>query len=151
MRTKRFTSCLALLPALGLLAAATPASAGPTCRNLWCESSADWRDGGFGSSYRFWTGIETKADHAGDAAYDSTYFKGGAEMNVTAKVLGKRVTIADVGAIAYNNQGESYGEMKVIAAGQVLASGEISDEVEYGLERTLIDASDKIKLLGVKI
>lgn len=149
-RSRVLSSCLALVPALVLLGAAAPASAA-NCKNLWCQSSADWRDGGFGSSYSFWTGIETRADHAGDAAYDSTYLKAGAELNVTAKVLGKRVTIADVSALAYNNQGESYGLVEVVAAGNVLVSAGLANETTYGFDRTLFKADDKIKLLGVKI
>jgi len=151
MRSKLPSSCLGALAALGLLTAATPAAAGPTCKNLWCESAADWHDGGFGASYSFWSGIETKADHPKDPSFDATYFKGGAEMNVTAKVLGKRVTIAEVGAIACNHQGDAWGEVKVVAAGQVIASAEMSDQAEFGVDRTLINADDKIKLLGVKI
>jgi len=149
MRSKRLG--LAVLPALAVLAVATPSAAANNCKNLWCQSSNDWADSGFGSSYNLWTGIETKADHPGDAAFDSTYLKAGAELNVTAKVLGKRASIADVSAIAFNNQGTTSGGIEIVAAGSVLYSNGFENAKTYGFDRTLIKASDSIKILGVKV
>jgi len=149
MRSKILSSCLAALPALAVAAYAVPADA--ACKNLWCQQSAEWKDGGFGASYSFWTGIETKADHSNDPAFDPAYLKAGGELNVTAKVLGKRQTIADVSAIAYNNAEETYGAVSVVALGQVLAEYGMEKGATYGFDRTFFKADDKIKVLGVKV
>jgi len=149
MRSRFLSHCLAIVPALVLAGLATPASA--ACRNLWCQSSAGWSDSGFGSSYSLWTGIETKADHPDDARYDSSYLKAGAEFDVTAKVLGKSGSIANISALAHNDQGETAGWVSIVAAGTELVGAEMSNTITYGFDRTLLKADDSIKLLGVKI
>ncbi len=151
MRLPLRSACAAALPALALLLTSTPAQAGKTCDNLWCQASDSWSDSGFGSSFDMWTGVETKADHPGDAAYDSSYLKAGVEIGARGKVLGKSRDLANVTAIAYNNQGEAYGLIEVEAVGTVLVSAEMTNTITYGFDRTFFKADDGIKIAGFKV
>lgn len=138
-------------PCVALLGVASPAAAGTTCQNLWCQSGESWSNGSFGASYSLWTGIETKRDHAADPAYDALYFKLGAELSATAKALGKGMTIAEAYALGENHQGVSSARYKVAAVGIVLLEGEVSNQFTWEIDRTFFRADADIKLLGVGI
>lgn len=151
MHRKILATAALILPCAAVLTLSAPAAAGTSCTNLWCQSSQSWSDGGFGSSYSLWSGIETKKDHPDDTAYDATYLKAGADFSATAKVLGKSQSIAHVMALATNNQGSTWGYYWVDIGGTILAWGSLSNTVNVGWSRTFFHADDSIHLLGVKI
>lgn len=141
----------ALASCAAILGTSASAFAGTTCQNLWCQSSQGFNDGGFGSSYSLWAGIETKKDHASDPAYENTYFRGGADLAVTAKAFGSSKTIVEGNAIALYHQGVGTIGYELAAMGTVLYSGGVSNTISLGVSRTFFSVDDSIKLLGVKI
>ncbi|MDI1446802.1 hypothetical protein [Polyangium sp. 6x1] len=143
---------LALLaPFAALLAASSPASAGTSCVDLRCASSASWSDSSFGASYSFWTGVMTKKDFPTNTSYGADYLRMGADIYGTAKAFGVSQPIVDSYAMAYNNNAFASGKVQVATAGIVLYSDAISTELDFGWSRSFFKADDGISLLGVGI
>lgn len=149
---QRILSIVPLLASCAaVLGAATPAAAGTTCQNLWCRSAAGWSDGGFGSSYSLWTGIETKKDHPTDPAYDAAYLKLGGDLSVSATAFDKNLTVAEVQALGQNQKGVSSVGYELAAVGVVLYAGQMSNTLTVGFSRPFFEANDSINVSGIKI
>ncbi|MDC3962008.1 hypothetical protein [Polyangium jinanense] len=140
-----------LAPFAALLAAPAPAAAAPSCSGPVCQDAASWTDGGFGASYSFWTGLQSKKNFQTDASYGADYLKMGADIHATAKAFGVSKPIVDAYALAYHNNGESWGGVHVAAVGVVLYSESITNAIPFGVSRTFFKADEDISLLGVHI
>ncbi|MDI3289362.1 hypothetical protein [Polyangium sp. 15x6] len=151
MQPKLLPALALLTPLAALLVASSPAAAAPSCSGPVCQDAAGWSDSGFGASYTFWTGLQSKKNFQTDPSYGADYLKLGAEIQATAKAFGVSKPIVDAYALIYNNNGESWGGVHVAAVGVVLYSASITNAIPFGVSRTFFKADEDISLLGVHI